>query len=76
MEDDSKARLLLDHGADPNARATFWQKDQTHGSVPTEALHGITPVGYARRYSDRRCVNAPALSAIIERGDKELTFAP
>jgi hypothetical protein len=71
LDDDSKARLLLDHGADPNARATFWQKDQTHGNIPNEAPHSITPVGYARRYSDRRCVNGRALSAIIERGGKE-----
>ena len=71
LDDDSKARLLLDHGADPNARATFRQEDKTHGKAPTDALHDVTPVGYARRYSDRRCVNAPALAAIIERGGKE-----
>jgi len=71
LYDDSKARLLLDHGADPNARATFRQEEQTHGKAPTEALDGITPVGYARRYSDRRCVNSPAVAAVIERGGKE-----
>ncbi len=71
LDDDSKARLLLDHGADPNARATFPQADQTHGKAPTDALHDLTPVGYARRYSDRRLVNDPALAAIIERGGKE-----
>jgi ankyrin repeat protein len=71
LHDDSKARLLLDHGADPNARAIFPQEDQTHGKAPTDALQGVTPVGYARRYSDRRCVNAPALAAIIERGGTE-----
>jgi ankyrin repeat protein len=71
LKDDSKARLLLDHGADPNARATFRQEDQTHGKAPTDARHGVTPVCYARRYSDQRCVNAPALAAIIERGGKE-----
>jgi hypothetical protein len=71
LHDDSKARLLLDHGADPNARAIFPQEDQTHGKAPTDAFHDLTPVGYARRYSDRRCVNAPALAAIIERGGKE-----
>jgi beta-lactamase regulating signal transducer with metallopeptidase domain len=71
LNDDSKARLLLDHGADPNARATFPQKDQTHGKVFTDARHDVTPVGYARRYSDRRCVNAPALAVIIERRGKE-----
>jgi ankyrin repeat protein len=71
LHDDSKARLLLDHGADPNARATFPQEDQTHGKAPTDAFHDFTPVGYARRYSDRRCVNAPAIAAIIERGGTE-----
>ncbi len=71
LDDDSKAKLLLDHGADPNARATFRQEDKTHGKAPTDALHNLTPVGYARRYSDQRCVNAPALAAIIERGGKE-----
>jgi beta-lactamase regulating signal transducer with metallopeptidase domain/ankyrin repeat protein len=71
LEDDSKARLLLDHGADPNARATFPQEDKTHGKAPTDALHDVTPLGYARRYSDQRCVNDPALAAIIERGGKE-----
>jgi ankyrin repeat protein len=71
LYDDSKARLLLDHGADPNARATFPQEDQTHGKAPTDAFHDLTPLGYARRYSDQRCVNAPALAAIAERGGKE-----
>ncbi len=71
LDDDSKAKLLLDHGADPNAQATFRQEDKTHGKAPTDALRDLTPVGYARRYSDQRCVNAPALAAIIERGGKE-----
>jgi ankyrin repeat protein len=71
LKDDSKARLLLDHGADANARATFRQEDKTHGQAPTDALHGVTPVGYARGYSDQRCVNAPALAAIRERGGTE-----
>jgi hypothetical protein len=71
LDDDSKARLLLDRGADPNARAIFPQEDQTHGKAPTDSSHDFTPVGYARRYSDRRCVNAPALAAVIERGGKE-----
>jgi ankyrin repeat protein len=71
LDDDSKARLLLDHGADPNARATFRQEDMFHGNTPSDALHDITAVGYARRHPDERCVNAPALAAIIERGGKE-----
>ena len=65
LDDDSKAKLLLDHGADPNARATFPQEAQFHDKAPTEALHGVTPVGYARRHPDQRIVNAPALAAIV-----------
>jgi ankyrin repeat protein len=71
LDDDSKARLLLDHGADPNARATFPQQEQTHGQPSTEGVEELTPLTYARRYSDKRCVNDPALAAIIERGGKE-----
>jgi beta-lactamase regulating signal transducer with metallopeptidase domain/ankyrin repeat protein len=71
LHDDSKARLLLDHGADPNARASFPQGAKFHDKVPGDAIQHVTPVGYARRYPDRRCVNAPALAAVIERGGKE-----
>jgi hypothetical protein len=71
LYDDSKARLLLDHGADPNARATFPQEAKFHNHAPTDPFHDVTPVGYAGRYPDRRCVNAPALDAITERGGKE-----
>jgi ankyrin repeat protein len=71
LDDDSKARLLLDHGADPNVRAIFPQEDQTHGKSTIDPLVDVTPLGYARRYSDQRCVNTPALAAIIERGGQE-----
>ena len=69
--EDSRARLLLDHGADPNARATFQKEAKFHGNVPTEALHDVTPIGYARRHPDQGIVNAPALAAIAERGGTE-----
>jgi hypothetical protein len=71
LHDDSKARLLLDHGADPNARATFPPEARFHNHAPADPFHDVTPVGYANRYPDRRCVNAPALAAVIERGGKE-----
>jgi hypothetical protein len=71
LYDDSKARLLLDFGADPNARATFPHEAKFHNHAPTEPFHDVTPVGYARRYPDRRCVNRPAITAIIERGGME-----
>jgi ankyrin repeat protein len=71
LYDDSKATLLLDHGADPNARASFPRDATFHNHVPTDAFHDVTPLGYARRYPDRRCVNAPALAAITQRGGEE-----
>jgi ankyrin repeat protein len=71
LDDDSKARLLLDHGADPNARATFPPEATFHNNAPAEPLHDVTPVGYARRHPDPRCVNAPALAAVIDRGGTE-----
>jgi hypothetical protein len=70
LYDGSKARLLLDHGADPNPHATFPEKAGFQGNAPTEPLQDVTPLGYARRYPDRRCVNAPALAAIMEAGDR------
>jgi ankyrin repeat protein len=69
--DDSRARLLLDHGADPNARVTFPQEAMFHGNVPAEALHDVTPIGYARRHPDQGTLNPRAIAAIIERGGKE-----
>ena len=71
VPDDSKARLLLDHGADPNARASFRQEPEQHGEAPRDALHDVTPIGYARRYPGQRHVNAPAIAAIAERGGTE-----
>ncbi len=69
--DDSKARLLLDHGADPNARASFPPEATFHSEAATEPLHDVTPVGYARRYPDRRFLNEAAIAAIVERGGTE-----
>jgi hypothetical protein len=45
--------------------ATFRKEQKTHSNAPTDAFHGLTPVGNARRYSDRRCVNS---AAVTERG--------
>ncbi|MDX2037771.1 MAG: ankyrin repeat domain-containing protein [Isosphaeraceae bacterium] len=69
--DGSKARLLLDHGADPNARATFPPEAAFHSAPADEPLRDVTPLGYARRYPDRRCVNDAAVAAIEERGGTE-----
>ena len=59
LEDDSKARLLLDHGADPRP-GDLPAGGQFHGSAPTEPIHDVTPIGYAPRHPDQRLVNARA----------------
>jgi hypothetical protein len=63
------AELLVAHGADVDARYG--------GTYPIVMFSlelyqpRILKWLHARRYSDRRCVNAPALAAIIERGGTE-----
>ena len=52
-------------------RATFPQEAKFHGNAPNDALHDITPIGYAHQHPDQGVVNAQALAAIIERGGKE-----
>jgi hypothetical protein len=66
------ARLLLDHGADPNHRASLraryvvnYQADGLPGT--TEALD-VTPIGWGRTFGYRMVVNEAAMQLIEERG--------
>jgi ankyrin repeat protein len=72
--DDSKARLLLDHGADPNAHATIRKQLRDVGDPEKEKMrefHNVTPIGYARQFQEPSWVNGPAVAAIVERGGIE-----
>jgi hypothetical protein len=69
--DDSKARLLLDHGANPNARATIRKQLRDMGNPDKEIMrefHNVTPIGYAREFQEPAWVNGPAIAMIAERG--------
>jgi ankyrin repeat protein len=69
--DDSKARLLLDHGANPNARATIRKQLRDMGTPEKEIMHefhNVTPIGYARQFQEPAWVNGPAVAFIAERG--------
>jgi ankyrin repeat protein len=69
--DDSGDRLLLDHGADPNARATFRKQLRSMDDPEKELMrefHNVTPIAYARQFQEPRWANAPALALIAERG--------
>jgi hypothetical protein len=69
--DDSAARLLLVHGADPNARATIRKQLRDVGDPEKERMreyHNVTPIGYARQFQQPSWVNSPAIAAIAEHG--------
>ena len=72
--DDSKARLLMEHGAEANARATFRKQLRDMGDPAKERMrefHDVTPLGYARQFQEPNWVNGPAVTAILERGGTE-----
>ena len=65
------ARLLLDHGADPGARASL--RKQLVGS-DDDSMHeyrDVTPLSWGRRFHDQGFVSQPALKLIEERGGHE-----
>jgi ankyrin repeat protein len=69
--DDSKARLLLDRGANPSPRATIRKQLRDMGDPEKEMMrefHNVTPIGYARQFQEPGWVNGPAIAAIVERG--------
>jgi ankyrin repeat protein len=71
---DAKARLLLDRGADANARATLRKQLRDMGDPEKERLEvfrEVTPLRYARRYVEQRWVSESAVALLRERGGVE-----
>lgn len=69
--DDSKARLLLKHGANPNARATFRTQLRDAGAPGIEktfVFHDVTPIAYAKRFREPNWVIHPALELLKAHG--------
>src|SRR5689334_25413506 len=53
--DDAKARFLLEHGADPNSRATLRKQLRHMGDPEREKMHeyrDVTPTSYARQFQE------------------------
>ena len=68
QQDAACARLLLEHGADPNPRASLRKRLRF---VADESLHeyqGVTPLAWGERFHDQDWVSRPALRLIAERG--------
>jgi len=69
-QSDEFARLLLDHGADPNIRASLRKRLR---GVADETMHeyrGVTPLAWGERFHDQSFVSRPAMRLIAERGGR------
>jgi hypothetical protein len=67
-EDDTMARLLLAHGANPNARASL--RKELRGA-PDETLHtypNVTPLTWGTRFHDQAFVNPQVLHLLRTHG--------
>jgi hypothetical protein len=62
-------QLLLDHGADPNVRASL--RKQLHpgyGPEPRREYRDVTPLSWGERFERKVFVSEPAMRLIAERG--------
>lgn len=62
-------QMLLDHGADPNARASL--RKQMHSGYGEDTMHeyrDVTPLAWGERFHRQIFVNAAAMRLITERG--------
>lgn len=62
-------QLLLDHGADPNARASL--RKQLHpgyGEDWMHEYHNVTPLAWGERFHNKVFVSEPAMRLIADRG--------
>jgi ankyrin repeat protein len=65
-------RLLLDHGANPNARASL--RKRLHPGYEIDGLHvyrNVTPIGWGERFIFRALVCPEGMRLIAERGGVE-----
>ena len=61
--------LLLEHGADPNARASL--RKQLHPGYGAEGMHeyrDVTPLGWGEQFHRQIFVSRPAMQLIAEHG--------
>jgi hypothetical protein len=64
-------QLLLDHGADPNARASL--RKQLHPGYGEDTMHefrDVTPLAWGQRFHRKVFVSEPAMRSIAERGGR------
>jgi len=67
---DEFARLLLDHGADPNVRASLRKRLRGADDETMHEYRDVTPVAWGERFHEQSMVSRPALRLIAERGGR------
>ena len=64
--------LLLEHGADPNVRASIWkQLHPGHGDPTRHEYRNVTPLSWGRRFHAPIFVSEPAMKLIAQAGGVE-----
>ena len=62
------AELLLEHGADPNARASLRERIWGPVGVSTTEHRHLTPLSWGEVFHNKMIVSAPAMEAVARRG--------
>jgi len=60
---------LLDHGADPNVRASL--RKRLHPGYGPDSIHeyrDVTPLSWGERFHSKVFVSEPAMRLIVEKG--------
>jgi ankyrin repeat protein len=64
------AELLLDRGADPNARASLRERVATDQGQTVREHRNVTPLVWGKVFSNKLVVSEPAMKLIAERGGR------
>ena len=70
QRDGAFARLLLDNGADPNARASLRKGIRFIADESVHEYRDVTPIGFGRAFHERRWVSEEAMREIAARGGR------
>lgn len=68
--DDAVARLLLDHGANPNAVAALRKRLRFVADESWHEYWKVTPLAWGERFHEQNWVNRAAMTAIAARGGR------
>lgn len=63
-KDDAFARLLLDHGADPNVRASLRKRLRFVADESMHEFRDVTPLAWGERFHDQDWVSKPVMRLI------------